>query len=184
MTFGTNSGSSRPEEEVFCTKRLRVRKWSNKDFALIKAVYSDPNVIRWVDDGQPISTNDVEAWILKTHQNYETYGYGMFAIEHAESKRPVGFGGIVHPFGQEMPEIKYALLPSVWGQGLATEFVQEVLAYAASAHGITSFIATVSPENAASKKVLLKSGFSLGHTITDDRGEPTDVYCYDARQPN
>lgn len=49
------------------------------------AVYSDPEGMRWVGDGQPIRKDECEAWFEVTEKNYAKRGYGMFAIEKRDS---------------------------------------------------------------------------------------------------
>ena len=108
--------------------------------------------------------------------NYEKRGYGMFAIEERRSAKTIGFGGLVHPNGQVHAEVKYAFLPEVWGHGIATEFVQDLLKWAKSAHGLTHAIATVATENLASQRVLVKSGFRLSEARTESDGSRTEVF--------
>ena len=54
-------------------------------------------------------------------------------------------------------EVKYAFLRSYWGQGLATEAVAALLAFAGEILGIEHVIATVAPDNTASHRVLAKA---------------------------
>ena len=51
------------QEEVFRTDRLFVRKWRGTDEPAVLALYSDPKVIRWVDDGQALSPSDARRWM-------------------------------------------------------------------------------------------------------------------------
>ena len=88
----------------------------------------------------------------------------------------IGFIGIVHPGGQPEAEVKYALAREHWGQGLATEALRGAVAYAASTHGLTHMIATTAPENIASHRVLLKSGFARGELRDYGDGTFTQVF--------
>ena len=161
---------------IFSTSRLSVRHWAETDLELVKSLYSHPSVIRWVDDGQPITSDEAVAWMKKTKANYVKYGYGMFAIDEIKSFGTLGFGGIVHPNGQKTPEIKYAFKPDCWGLGLATEFVNGLMNYAIETLHLTEVIATISPQNEASRNVLLKSNFEFSHALQNEDGTVTDVY--------
>ena len=155
------------EGEVFRTDRLLVRRWEPRDEQVLLAVYADPDVVRWVDDGQPLSPSEAEAWMHVTCQNYVSYGYGMFAIEDRTAVRTIGFGGIVHPGGQTSPEVKYAFERGAWGRGLATEFVGGLVHHAREVLELDELIATVAAPNAPSRAVLAKCGFG----IVDERTE-------------
>src|SRR5690606_35032210 len=149
-------------DEVFTTQRLRARRWRDSDLEPLLVVYGDVDAMRWVGDGSPLPPDGAEKWLEITKANYVKRGYGMFALEDAMSGSVIGFIGIVHPGGQSEAEVKYALAREHWGQGLATEALRGAVAYAASTYGLTHIIATTAPENIASHRVLLKSGFARG----------------------
>lgn len=161
---------------VFQTARMSCRRWLPSDLDALEAVYGDPQVVRWVGDGTPLPRSGCEAWLKVTESNYQKRGYGMFTLEDRESGEIVGFCGLVHPGGQPEAEIKYALLPAYWGQGLASEAVPALLAYGAQHHKLTHIIATVDPENLASQRVLLKAGMSKGELVQNDDGTLTQFF--------
>jgi ribosomal-protein-alanine N-acetyltransferase len=161
---------------VFQSERLLCRRWIPGDLEPLIAVYSDPEAMRWVGDGRPISRSECEEWIKVTEANYAKRGYGMFALVERDSGAIVGFAGLVHPGGQFEPEVKYAFLRAHWGVGLATEAVPRLLAYGASAHGLRRIIATVAPGNLVSQRVLAKAGMALAHHRSNDDGSTTLVF--------
>ncbi|EQM68554.1 GNAT family N-acetyltransferase [Pseudomonas tohonis] len=163
---------------LFTTPRLRCRQWAAEDLDVIHAVYSDPEAMRWVGDGQPISRTACEHWLEVTWANYSERGYGMFALEGIDSGAIIGFCGLVHPGGQVEPEVKYALLRSAWGQGLASEAIPALLAYGYARHGLDRIIATVAPENLPSQRVLLKAGMRLVKQRRDESGALDHVYAW------
>ena len=160
---------------VFQTSRLSGRRLSPDDVDALFAVYSDPETVRWVGDGTPLTREKCEEWLEVTAANYERRGYGMFALVERESKAVYGFAGLVHPRGQEECEIKYALHKSHWGRGYATEAVRALLAYGKSEHGIHRIIATVADQNTASRHVLEKVGMAVREVREHSKGS-TLVY--------
>ena len=166
----------------FETKRLLVRRWRDSDLPVLLAVYGDVDAMRWVGDGRAITQEECVQWLAVTRSNYERRGYGMFAIEERSSPGVVGFCGIVHPGGQPEPEIKYALLRSHWGRGLATEAVSGLIAYGASTHKLAFIIATTAPQNTASHRVLLKAGMQQGELRANDDGTHTQLFHWRAGQ--
>ncbi len=164
------------DANVFVTDRLLVRRWVPSDQAKVYQLYCHPDVVRWVDDGNPITETEAQSWMHVTQANYEKRGYGMFAIDARDTGETLGFGGLVHPANQPDPEVKYALQRAVWGKGLATEFVTGLLQYARHVHGIGRVLATVAAENTASQNVLSKAGFTIEMRRTEDDGRQTDVF--------
>jgi|SaaInlStandDraft_6_1057023.scaffolds.fasta_scaffold02128_4 RimJ/RimL family protein N-acetyltransferase len=155
----------------FETNRLRMRAVTEFDFDQMLALYSDPQVIKYVDDGQPISVEDCHLWIERTLNNYQTQGYGMTVIESRDGESFIGFVGVTHPGNQVEAEIKYSLFPQHWGKGYATEVVQGMLVYVAEKFGLERVIATTYPENTQSHRVLEKSGMSCFQTVIDEDGD-------------
>lgn len=166
---------------VFRSERLLCRRWIPEDFGPLLAVYSDAEAMRWIGDGKPITRSECEEWFRVTDANYAKRGYGMFALVELASGSVIGFAGLVHPGGQPEPEIKYALLRSHWGRGLASELVPHLLAYGAEAHGLQRIIATVAPGNLVSQRVLAKSGMVLHSRRVDDDGDTTLVFEWTAK---
>lgn len=168
--------SAGTSDQVFVTERLRARRWRDWDLAALLAVYGDADAMRWVGDGSPLSEDEARRWLVVTRNNYEKRGYGMFALESLETGDVVGFIGIVHPSGQAEAEVKYAFTREHWGKGLATEAVRGVVEYGSSVHGLRRMIATTAPENVASHRVLLKSGFEKGALRDNGDGTFTQLF--------
>lgn len=165
---------------VFETRRLIGRRWTPADFEAVYAIYSDPEAMRWVGEGKPITRESCLQWFDVTAANYRTRGYGMLALEDKVSGEVVGCCGLTHPGGQADPEIKYTFLRRLWGQGLASEIVPALLAYGAQQHGLIRVIATVDPENVASQKTLTRAGAELIERRREDDGTTTLVYRWSA----
>jgi len=165
---------------VFCTNRLKVLQWRPRDEAALLEVYGNPDVVRWVDDGQPLSPEEAERWTKVTRFNYSKYGYGMYVIEDRSNARILGFGGLVHPNKQVDAEVKYAFLQEFWGRGLATEFVRGLVKHESQVHSLTRIIATVATANSPSQHVLVKCGFRHSHTQTNGDSVKTEVYVWQA----
>ena len=161
---------------LFVTERLSCRRWFLQDLQALAEVYGDADAMRWVGDGIAITPDECRNWLAVTENNYQTRGYGMFALEDRVTRVVVGFCGLVHPGGQIEAEIKYALKRKFWGRGLATEAARALLAYGANTHGVDYVIATTAPENAASHRVLLKAGMAKGQLRRDEDGSYTQLF--------
>ncbi len=167
---------------LFETPRLYARALDEGDLQEMLTVYGDQEAMVWVGDGDVLSPDEAVAWIAKTQNNYQVRGYGMTAIVLHKTHEVVGFCGLVHPDGQPEVEIKYAFKRAFWGQGLATETVVAMVAYGVRCFDMAYIMATTAPENAASHRVLLKSGFQWGPLVDDPDGSKTQVLEWHRRQ--
>ncbi|NEQ54613.1 MAG: GNAT family N-acetyltransferase, partial [Leptolyngbya sp. SIO3F4] len=118
--------------------------------------------------GQPIQRSECSKWLTVTLNNYESRGYGMSTLVSRMDGTVIGFCGLVHPNNQPETEIKYALHRRFWGAGLATEAVKAMLEYGRCEFQISEVVATVAPENTASRRVLLKAGMEAWTNHYDD----------------
>ena len=88
------------------------------------------------------------------------------AICHREPARTmighVGFHGkpgVNAAKSEDAVEVGYTIFEPYRGRGYATEAVRAVLRWARQRHGITHFVASVSPENEPSLAIVRKLGF-------------------------
>ena len=164
---------------VFETPRLLGRRLEPQDLEPMLAVYGDLEAMRFVGDGTALSREECERWLAVTAENYAKRGYGMFALVERQTGQVVGFGGLIHFAGRGEPEIKYALLRSAWGRGLATEAARALLGFARTL-GLQQVIATVDPDHHASQRVLAKAGMQRGALLQDEDGSWTQYFDWRA----
>lgn len=164
-----------PMRVLYSTERFDVVELGREHERDMLAVYSDAEAMRHVGDGQPATAEEIDRWMDVTANNVETRGYGMSAVlaRGERSGEVVGFVGLVHPGGQEVPEIKYALARSWWGQGVATEIAEATVAWGHEGFEMERVIATVNPGNGASLRVLEKCGFTRLEDIHEEDGSRT-----------
>ena len=167
-------------EVLFETARLQVCRLRRSDAAALLAVYGDADAMRWVGDGRALTADDVHRWLDVTERNVATRGYGMCTLVLRERGEVIGFCGLVHPGGQGVAEIKYALARAHWGRGYATEAVRGMLDWGAATFGLRHVIATTAPDNAASHAVLRKAGLHDGELRRNDDGSTTQVFDWRA----
>lgn len=166
------------QTQLFETERVLVRQLTVNDAKAMYSVYGDAEAMRWVGDGEPLDLAGCHQWVQVTHHNYARRGYGMSALVLRETSVVFGFCGIVHPGGQETPEIKYALQSAYWGRGLATEVVKGMLVYGAHTFQLHEIIATTAPENFASQQVLRKAGLVFAYDRHEEDGSIIKVFVW------
>jgi RimJ/RimL family protein N-acetyltransferase len=167
-----------PADPIAQTERLRIRPMERSDAEAMGTVYGDLEAMRHVGDGSALSEATVLRWVEVTFANYASRGYGMFAVELLATGQVIGFCGLVHPGGQQMPELKYAYLREHWGQGYATEAGSALREHGAGSLGMRGILATVDPEHTVSQRVLAKCGFTYRSTRIEEDGLPTAVWAW------
>ena len=69
-------------------------------------------------------------------------------------------------------ELGYTVLPAYRGQGYATEAARALMEWARATHGVATFVASVSPTNTPSLRVVERLGFrQTGVQIDEEDGE-------------
>ena len=104
-------------------------------------------------------------------RSYRDHGFGLWRVCTRESGQAVGLCGLLQRAGLAVPDVGYAFLESVWGQGLAQEAAAATVAYARDQLGLASLAAIAKPDNQASIRVLEKVGF-LRQGLIDLPGQP------------
>ena len=158
------------------TERLALRYLRPDDLDDFAALTSDPEINRYMGDGQPLSREQTERWIEVSLENYEARGYGCFAVMMRGNDRMVAFAGFARPPDRPgVTEIIYALPPALWGRGYATEIARGLIEFGLGRAGLTRIEATVDPANEPSKRVLLKAGMVYDGRHEGEDGEEVDV---------
>jgi RimJ/RimL family protein N-acetyltransferase len=95
--------------------------------------------------------------MLMINLKYKNFGY--FKVFVSSSNTFIGLGAVVLNDSCTEAEIEYMLLPGYWGNGYGSEIAAELLHKAYLEKDIKQVAAITSPDNTASKKVLVKLGF-------------------------
>jgi len=143
------------------TARLRLRPFGAADRDAIHAIYSDPEVMRYVGHGAHRTTAETARALRGYADALRTRGYGFVAVVELSSGVLIGDGGL-HPLAGRGPDVElgYTLARDAWGRGYATEIGSALVAHAFEALGVPRVMAQVEPENAASRRVLEKLGMT------------------------
>ena len=106
---------------LFETERLFFREMTLEDVDTLALVMSDPESMKFYP--HPFSREEVENWIKWNIDNYQKYGFGLWAVCLKESGEMIGDCGITMQQVENdlFPEIGYHLRKEFRGMGYATE---------------------------------------------------------------
>jgi RimJ/RimL family protein N-acetyltransferase len=162
---------------VIDTPRLRLRAHRPDDLDASFAMWSDPDVTRFIG-GRPFTREEVWGRLLRYSGMWAFMGHGFWAVEEKETGQMIGDVGIMEarrdivPSFEGEPEVGWSLSPRVHGRGYATEAVGAALAWADAQLAVSTLVCIVSPGNAPSLRIAQKFGFRE-RIRTAYHGEPT-----------
>jgi RimJ/RimL family protein N-acetyltransferase len=147
------------------TERLLLRGHKKEDFDECLAMWSDPNVVRYIG-GKPSNREQCWARLLRYVGHWEVMGFGFWAVEEKRTGRFVGELGLadfhreIKPSFGETPEAGWALASWAHQQGFATEGLRAALAWGDAHLPSRRSVCLVSAENSASLRVAFKCGYT------------------------
>jgi RimJ/RimL family protein N-acetyltransferase len=148
------------------TSRLRLRKHRFDDLSACVAMWSDPNVTKFISGR--VSTEQ-QTWmrLLSYIGHWGLMGFGYWVIEEKASGDFVGEVGFmdfkreIAPSIRGKPELGFALASRFHGKGYATEAVRAALAWADAHLPHAATVCLVTPQNVASLRVVEKCGYDV-----------------------
>ncbi len=141
------------------TERLRLRMVSRDDLDDLARLFADPDVVKYVGDGQPATREDAAKTVESMTAHWQKHGFGRWIIADKVSGAFLGFGGLRSLFGS--PEVVYHLAKQSWGKGLATELARAALRYGFEDRGFDRIVAIAKRANTASIHVMEKLGMEF-----------------------
>ena len=116
------------------------------------------------------SDAEVDAILERDVDHWERHGYGHWAWRALDPEAGgfVGRGGLrtLPLLGRVETEVGYALLPTWWRRGLATEIAAASVRHAFEEVGLTSLVSFTQPTNVGSRRVMEAVGFVYDRDFT------------------
>lgn len=146
------------------TERLALRRFTVADGDHLFALDNDPEVMRYLNGGEPVSRDEIEHEILPDFL-HESEGGGLLgywaALEKA-SGQFVGWFSLRQYDGASLDDawLGYRLVRAMWGKGYATEGARLLIERAFSETTIQRVLATTYEHNVASRRVMEKLGMT------------------------
>ena len=159
------------------TERLALREWKPEDAEALFVMFGDAEVMRYVDIGKPWAFERVREWIGRLQGSYATRGFSRWAVVERDGGLPVGSCGFVTLPGSGEIDFGYMFRRDRWGLGYASEGTPAVLRHGFERYGFAEVVASIAPENDASRRVLEKLGFVYrGNEVVPGEEEESEMY--------
>jgi RimJ/RimL family protein N-acetyltransferase len=160
------------------TPRLRLRRYVEADAELVRAMMSDPEVMRYYptlyDEER---ARALIAWVLRA---YESYGYSFLAVEQKSDGEYLGHVGLLHwddVDGREDVEVAYMLRREHWGQGYATEAARVSRDWAFAHTGTDRVVSFIDVNNRPSIAVAERNAMTQLRRLERNRFD-RPIYVY------
>lgn len=143
------------------TKRLIVKPPSIAEADLVYRLDSDPEVMRYIGNGQPRSRTESLAWYEKSIKHFEKHGFSFCLVFEKETDEFVGRAGInYNSYDDTKPDIEigYRLHKKFWNKGYANELAKALVQWGFQNLKIDKLYGFAHPDNQASRQVLEKIG--------------------------
>jgi RimJ/RimL family protein N-acetyltransferase len=151
------------------TERMLFRRFADDDVDRLFDLHNDPEVMRFLTGGEPISRAEIER---DYRERFAGDGYWA-AVERTTGEFLGWFA--MHPTPDRNAdefELGYRLRREIWGNGFATEGSRTLIRKGFAEMGARRIWAQTMAVNLASRRVMEKSGQTLVRTFHLDFDDP------------
>jgi ribosomal-protein-alanine N-acetyltransferase len=163
-------------DPVLLTPRLALQPCTLDDVPALHALWTDPDVRRWLWDDMLIPEASARDVVEESLVTFAARGFGQWIVRGREDGALRGFAGLRAFGGEGEVELLYGLAPAHWGEGVATEAARAVLDHGLRGLGLPRIAARADSPNAASVRVMVRLGLRFeGERLV--QGRPTMHYA-------
>jgi [ribosomal protein S5]-alanine N-acetyltransferase len=152
------------------TERLWLCPWETSDIAAARTVFTDPEVMRYINGGVPRSDDEIRESISRQQNHLRSNGFCLWKLLLKPDGRFIGDCGLqpLELDGASEIEIGWRLAKDQWGRGLATEAALVALHHAVEYARLQRVIAIAMPQNRASRRIMEKLGMHFERASSKD----------------
>lgn len=142
------------------TSRLLMRRWQDSDREPFAALNADQHTMRFFPATLDQAASD--ALIDRLEERFESQGFGLWALEIAQTGQFIGFTGL-NPLPDDVPgtggmEIGWRLARLAWHRGYATEAARAALDVAFGSLKMAEIYSMTAVLNEPSQAVMRRLG--------------------------
>jgi len=170
------------------TERLFLRRIDTIDVDAVLELRGNPQTMKYIPRPLVKTKEDALEHIAMINEKIDNSTGINWVITLKDNPKLIGIIGHyrIQPENYRA-EIGYMILPQYHGKGIATEAIKAVVEYGFEEMQLHSLEAIIDPENQASEKVLLKSGFVKEAHIKENEfydGKFIDTVIYSLLRKN
>ena len=164
------------------TPRLILRAMTDDDFTALHLILSDPETMRYYP--KPYDWEGCERWIRWNLDNYESYGFGLWALVLKETGEFIGDCGLtIQNIDRNLlPEIGYHIHKKHWRKGYGSEAARRVRDWAFEHTDYDCLYSYMKYTNVASYSTARAAGLQKIKEYPDPEDEILYVYAITREQ--
>lgn len=164
-----------PFPDNFRTERLRAERLQPVHLADLRRLHHDAEVMARIG-GRRNEAQSAE-YLAYNLRHWSQHGFGLWVLREDEHDPVAGLAMLRYlPLdGVNEVEVGYALVPSLWGRGLATEVAAACVGFARDDLRLPSVIGLTEPGHERSQHVLTKVGMSYERDVALE-GSPRSLF--------
>lgn len=140
------------------TDRVDMAPVTAADVPAIHRLLADPDVRRYLCDGRDLGAVWVGGLVETSQADFARRGLGLWAARLRGRREVIGLVGYRDFYDPPVLELLYALAPSQWGTGLASEMAAAAIEFGFGLD-LPEIRASTDEPNQASVRVLERLGF-------------------------
>lgn len=172
-------------------KRVALRPPTHSDLDAFTAMFTDPEVMRFVAWGRPLTTEEVSEFVERMIARFEVDGFGQFAIERGDDAQLIRRAGLLpldpttwksgflSDLGPDAEiELGWTLRRAYWGHGYATEAAVLVRDWAWHELKLPRLVSIIQHGNDRSVRLAEKLGGQRERDIVTSFGKQASLFGY------
>ncbi|MHC4876882.1 MAG: GNAT family N-acetyltransferase [Planctomycetota bacterium] len=146
--------------DQLCTPRLKGERLKQEHRQWLKLMFQNEQVCATL--GGTLSDEMIDRAMWRNLHHWDRHGFGIWSFFSAETDEFVGRAGVrqVEVDERVETELAYAVMPSFWKQGYATEMSYEILRVGFEELGLPDVLCFTLTTNQVSQRVMQKLGFT------------------------
>lgn len=162
------------------TQRLLLEPVGENELDLLHSILTDAYVRRYLCDDEILGVETVQEMLDKSQRLFATEKAGIWLIRTKETRETIGFTCLWYFFGENQPQLGYALLPKATKKGFGSEAASRIMAYAFEELKYKYLVASCDRPNIESQKLAARIGMKMVEERLID-GKPTVFFRIDQK---
>lgn len=159
------------------TERLILREYTREDFQALFEIMSDAETMQHYP--KPFDAERTKDWIEWNLQNYQEYGFGLWAVVLKETGEFIGDCGITIQKidGELLPEIGYHIHKKYWRRGFGSEAAKAARDWAFENTEYDCLYSYMKDTNVGSYATAIANGMNKVKEYSDDKNKTSYAYA-------
>lgn len=164
------------------TPRLLLREYTPEDLGALYEILSDPETMEHYP--APFTPEKTKRWIEWNLENYQRYGFGLWAVVLKETGEFIGDCGLTLQDidGQQLPEIGYHIHKKYWRRGYGKEAARAVRDWAFQNTGFDILYSYMKYTNVGSYSTAMANGMKKVKEYPDPKNTISYAYAITREQ--